>query len=100
MEALRKREGYIRRIPYAGEQQLIMKRIDYMRKEDPKLAVKFAKLYKKSRNFENAAIDVLKYIMNAYQYDVDFIKAKKIVHSLEDILMGSIKNFRVSNFTD
>lgn len=95
MEALRKREGYIRRIPYEGEQRSIMKRIDYMRKEDPELAVKFTKLYKKSRNFENAAIDVLNYIMKAYRYDAAFLRAKEIVHSLEDVLMGSIKNFRV-----
>lgn len=66
-----------------------------MKKKNPVLAEMYIDLYEKSRDFDNAARKIVKYIMNVDRIDEDFFRAKKLLHPLETQMIESIKNFRV-----
>lgn len=71
-----------------------------MRKKDPELSEKYNRLYQSSRDLDNTVDDVITYISNIKRNDEVFVRAKKLLYPMEDILLESVQSARVSTYTN
>lgn len=80
----------------SSELALVKWKIELLRKADPELTEKYNELYKSSRELDNTVDDVITYIANINRNDEVFVRAKKLLYPMEDILLESVHSGRVS----